>query len=360
MKAQVPIGHIAGGAWSLIPSKPLIALLLACVALESSASAVEPCRIEVVEKGSGWPVPLVELRTTHNVRLVTDNAGVIALDLPELMGRETWFDVIGHGYEVPKDGFGYRGVRLTAGAGQDAQGGSDPHHHCQTSRPADRRPGYSPKARSSAAIWTGGVGRVRLRQRAERGASRQALLGLGRHHPAALSAGHFRHEQRHDRRAAAAVLRAAAAAEVRLLHRRRRAARGRGQDARQRPDVGERLMSVCPTRTARRGWSAPMSRSSRRWKPTSAASACGTMPRPASSGTACSGQSRRPRPSSRPSPEGHPAFWKDAARQGLGVVRQSAARRCAARPRSRRGRIHRLGKCSSRRRPWPLPPTASR
>src|SRR5205809_743867 len=28
------------------------------------------------------------------------------------MGRETWFDVIGHGYEYPKDGFGYRGVRL--------------------------------------------------------------------------------------------------------------------------------------------------------------------------------------------------------------------------------------------------------
>jgi hypothetical protein len=72
-----------------------------------------PCRIEVVEKGSGWPVPLVELRTTHNVRLVTDNAGVIALDLPEVMGRESWFDVIGQGYEAPKDGFGYRGVRLT-------------------------------------------------------------------------------------------------------------------------------------------------------------------------------------------------------------------------------------------------------
>ncbi len=72
-----------------------------------------PCRIEVVERNSGWPVPLVELRTTHNVRFVSDNAGVIAFDLPEQMGRETWFDVIGHGYEVPKDGFGYRGVRLT-------------------------------------------------------------------------------------------------------------------------------------------------------------------------------------------------------------------------------------------------------
>jgi hypothetical protein len=74
--------------------------------------AVEPCRIEVVEQGTGWPVPLVELRTTHNARFVTDNAGVIAFDLPELMGRDTWFDVIGHGYERARDGFGYRGVRL--------------------------------------------------------------------------------------------------------------------------------------------------------------------------------------------------------------------------------------------------------
>jgi hypothetical protein len=81
------------------------------LALATSALA-QPCRIEVVEKGSGWPVPLVELRTTHSVRFVTDNAGVIAFDLPECMGREIWFDVIGHGYEMPKDGFGSRGVRL--------------------------------------------------------------------------------------------------------------------------------------------------------------------------------------------------------------------------------------------------------
>ncbi|HEV2390909.1 MAG TPA: hypothetical protein VG146_00960 [Verrucomicrobiae bacterium] len=58
-------------------------------------------------------MPLVELRTTHEVRFVTDNAGLIAFDLPELMGRETWFNVIGQGYEAPKDGFGYQGVRLT-------------------------------------------------------------------------------------------------------------------------------------------------------------------------------------------------------------------------------------------------------
>ena len=78
----------------------------------ASAAGFAPCRIEIVEAGSGWPVPLVELRTTHQLEFFSDNAGVIAFDAPELMGRETWFDVIGNGYEVPKDGFGYRGVRL--------------------------------------------------------------------------------------------------------------------------------------------------------------------------------------------------------------------------------------------------------
>jgi hypothetical protein len=79
-----------------------------------SIAAMTPgiCRIEVVEQGTGWPVPLVELRTTHQERFVTDNAGIIAFDLPELMGRATWFEVIGHGYEIPKDSLGYRGVRL--------------------------------------------------------------------------------------------------------------------------------------------------------------------------------------------------------------------------------------------------------
>ncbi len=81
--------------------------------LATWAGAAAPCRIEIADKSCGWPVPMVELRSLHGVRLVTDNAGLIALDLPELMGRESWFDVIGQGYEVSKDGFGYAGVRFT-------------------------------------------------------------------------------------------------------------------------------------------------------------------------------------------------------------------------------------------------------
>jgi hypothetical protein len=78
-----------------------------------SSLATEPCRIEVVDKASSWPVPLVELRTVSGLRFVSDNAGVIACDAPELMGRETWFHVHGQGYGVAPDGFGFEGVRLT-------------------------------------------------------------------------------------------------------------------------------------------------------------------------------------------------------------------------------------------------------
>ena len=83
---------------------------LACRGQSSRAAA--PCRIEVVEKGSGWAVPLVELRTTSQVSFITDNAGIIAFDLPECMNRETWFNVSSPGYEVDKDGFGNRGLRF--------------------------------------------------------------------------------------------------------------------------------------------------------------------------------------------------------------------------------------------------------
>ncbi len=72
-----------------------------------------PFRIEVREKESSWPVSLVELRTTDQVRFVTDNAGVVAFDLPDRMGRETWLTISSPGYEAAKDGFGLGGARIS-------------------------------------------------------------------------------------------------------------------------------------------------------------------------------------------------------------------------------------------------------
>jgi hypothetical protein len=100
------------------PSLLLVGVLSAGLMRQTAVSAPAPCRIEVVDKACGWPVPLVELQTLHGVRFVTDNAGIIAFDLPELMGRETWFEVRGQGYEVKKDDFGYAGIRFTPEPGQ--------------------------------------------------------------------------------------------------------------------------------------------------------------------------------------------------------------------------------------------------
>src|SRR3954471_1051685 len=80
--------------------------------------AGEPCRVEITEKESGWPVPLVELRTVNQLQFFSDNNGVIAIDAPELMGKQSWFTVASPGYEVPKDGFGMRGVRLRPESGK--------------------------------------------------------------------------------------------------------------------------------------------------------------------------------------------------------------------------------------------------
>jgi hypothetical protein len=90
----------------------------ACLEIASAAEQQAPCDIQVVDQENGWPVPLVELRTTHHERFVTDNAGIIAMDSPELMGREIWFSVLADGYQVQADGFGFRGVRLTPQPGK--------------------------------------------------------------------------------------------------------------------------------------------------------------------------------------------------------------------------------------------------
>ncbi len=95
--------------------KPSLLLLLTLSG--ASLCAAEPCRLRVIDAENGWPVPLVELRTTHHVSFFTDNAGVVAFDLPELTGVETWLHVEADGYERKADGFGMRGFRFTPLAG---------------------------------------------------------------------------------------------------------------------------------------------------------------------------------------------------------------------------------------------------
>jgi hypothetical protein len=94
----------------MLTSPLLLAALLA-------AEPEKPFAIQVVDAATGRGVPLIELKTVHGVRLVTDSNGIAAFREPGLMNESVFFYVSGHGYEFPKDGFGFRGkqVKVTPG-----------------------------------------------------------------------------------------------------------------------------------------------------------------------------------------------------------------------------------------------------
>ena len=148
------------------------------------------CRIEVRDAESNWPVPLVEMRTVHHQRFVSDNAGVIAFDLPECFDQEIFFYVLADGYEVPADGFGFRGVRLTPRSGQTLTVRVKRTHR-QTARSTDRQG----TVRRVAALWrvcpVARISRDGMRQRADDHLWRSTVLELGRHSVCQLSAGQF-------------------------------------------------------------------------------------------------------------------------------------------------------------------------
>ncbi len=77
--------------------------------------------IEVVDAQTGRGVPLIELRTTNDIRHVTDSAGLVAFHEPGLMDRDVFFFVSGHGYRFPADGFDIRGTTLRTTPGGSAR-----------------------------------------------------------------------------------------------------------------------------------------------------------------------------------------------------------------------------------------------
>lgn len=80
-----------------------------------SIADVPPQYVEIicVDQETNRGIPLVELTTVNDVRLITDNAGRIAFHEPGMIGQTVFFHVRSHGYEFPADGFGYRGTRLS-------------------------------------------------------------------------------------------------------------------------------------------------------------------------------------------------------------------------------------------------------
>ena len=111
---------------SLMRGRLAFHVLTACVCVwcVSATGAAEPgeyFQIRVVDEQTGRGVGLVELKTTGSIRYYTDSAGVVAFLEPGLMNRRVFFHVSSHGYEYPKDGFGYAGVALDVRPGGAAE-----------------------------------------------------------------------------------------------------------------------------------------------------------------------------------------------------------------------------------------------
>lgn len=100
---------------SFLRALPFLALTAATSC--SHAAPADYFRINVVDQDTGRGVPLVELKTTSEVKYYTDSNGIVAIGAPELLGQKVFFQVKSDGYEVPADGFGNRGQALDVRAG---------------------------------------------------------------------------------------------------------------------------------------------------------------------------------------------------------------------------------------------------
>jgi hypothetical protein len=96
---------------------PLIAVPLALSVPTTARAADATCGISIVDDATGRGVPLVELRTTNDIRFYTDSAGAAAIPDPDLLGQNVFFRISSPGYRFAADGFGFQGiaVKLTPG-----------------------------------------------------------------------------------------------------------------------------------------------------------------------------------------------------------------------------------------------------
>lgn len=77
-----------------------------------SGTAGDLVELQVIDKATRRGIPMVELTTVDDVVYITDSAGRVAFDEPELKGAIVFFKVTSPGYQVARDGFGIEGVRL--------------------------------------------------------------------------------------------------------------------------------------------------------------------------------------------------------------------------------------------------------
>jgi hypothetical protein len=106
----------SAGLWS--PLILLLPIFFSCT--EGHPGAVGFFKITVVDEETGRGVPLVELKTTNQIRYYTDSNGIIAFSEPGLMDQRVSFHIRSHGYEFDGQTLGKPGTVLDVKEGGSA------------------------------------------------------------------------------------------------------------------------------------------------------------------------------------------------------------------------------------------------
>ena len=70
---------------------------------------------QFVDSADGRPIPLVIATATDKTVVVSDNAGYICLPVSVPQGTAYYINLVSPGYDIPTDGFGYKGIQLQVG-----------------------------------------------------------------------------------------------------------------------------------------------------------------------------------------------------------------------------------------------------
>ncbi|MBC7804851.1 MAG: hypothetical protein H7145_01755, partial [Akkermansiaceae bacterium] len=79
-------------SWQSYRLLPLVLMPFLAAPIYAQAPAAR-YGISVVDEATGRGVPLVELRTSNNIRFYTDSSGVVAIDDPDLIGQTVYFKI---------------------------------------------------------------------------------------------------------------------------------------------------------------------------------------------------------------------------------------------------------------------------
>jgi len=99
----------------------IVVFIFCVLSIHARGALADYFAITVIDEQTGRGVPLVELEAVNHAIWWTDSNGIVAFDEPGLMNEgEVYFHVRSHGYEYPKDMFGFRGVKLKPARGGKA------------------------------------------------------------------------------------------------------------------------------------------------------------------------------------------------------------------------------------------------